>query len=111
MFLSLKVGGIATDTFLYVLIAVEHSINWFYVYRIMKLKKNPNSGNKEKLHNEIFALILGESLEIIIPIAYLICFVIAYFGPNAEILGNVRNDYWQFKSVDDIVIPIQNLNY
>ena len=36
------------------------------------------------------------------PIAYCLCFVIAYFGPNASIMGNVRNGRWQFTAVDDI---------
>ena len=54
-------------------------------------------------------LVLGETLEIIIPLAYMVCFIVAYVGPNAEILGNIKNGYWQYKAVDDLMGPIQNL--
>ena len=54
-------------------------------------------------------LVIGETLEIIIPLAYMACFMAAYMGPNAEILGNVKNGFWQYKSVEDPMNPIQNL--
>ena len=54
-------------------------------------------------------LILGETLEFILPLAYLACFIVAYYGPNAEILGNVKNGYWTFMIVEDVLAPIQNL--
>ena len=28
--------------------------------------------------------------------------LVAYYGPNAGILGNIRNDYWQYSSIDDL---------
>ena len=54
-------------------------------------------------------LVISESLEIIIPLAYLLCFVAAFYGPNSDILGNVKNGYWQYKSVDDIWATISKL--
>ena len=54
-------------------------------------------------------LVIGETLEILIPLAYLICFVSAYYGPNAEVLGHVKNGYWQFKATDNIMGSINNL--
>ena len=46
-------------------------------------------------------LILTERIETIVPLTYMICFAIAYYGPNAEILGNVKLDLWHFKPVLD----------
>ena len=54
-------------------------------------------------------LVIGESLEIIIPLAYLLCFVAAFYGPNADILGNVKNGYWQYQAVDDLWGTVSNL--
>ena len=54
---------------------------------------------KEKQEETIVMLALTEILEILVPLAYTMTFVIAYFGPNAEILGNIRNDYWQYHEV------------
>ena len=46
-------------------------------------------------------LSLTERIETIVPLTYMICFAIAYYGPNAEILGNVKLDLWQYKPVLD----------
>ena len=40
-------------------------------------------------------------VECTVPIAYLMCFISAYLGPNCELIGNVGNSYWQYRAVDD----------
>ena len=47
-------------------------------------------------------LVLTEKIETLVPLTYLICFAIAYYGPNSEILGNVKLDLWHFKPVLEI---------
>jgi hypothetical protein len=39
----------------------------------------------------------------------MLCFAIAYYGPNAEIMGNVKLTLWHFKSVLDIENYMKNL--
>ena len=39
----------------------------------------------------------------------MLCFAIAYYGPNAEILGNVKLTLWHYKSVLDIENYMKNL--
>ena len=41
-------------------------------------------------------------MEIVVPLAYAISFVLAYYGPNSEILGNVGNDCWQYEKVTNV---------
>ena len=45
---------------------------------------------------------MDELCEGLIPLAYAISFAMAYYGPNAELLGNVKNGYWQYKVDEDI---------
>ena len=47
-------------------------------------------------------LVLTERIETLVPLTYMICFAIAYYGPNAEILGSVKLTLWHYKSVLDI---------
>ena len=47
-------------------------------------------------------LILTERIETLVPLIYIICFGITYYGPNAEMLGTVKLDLWSFKPVMDI---------
>ena len=35
-------------------------------------------------------LTLTERIETLVPLTYMLCFAIAFYGPNAEILGNIR---------------------
>ena len=44
----------------------------------------------------------AETIEGLAPFAYGICFAIEFYGPNARIVGNVKNGYWQYKEVEDI---------
>ena len=50
-----------------------------------------------------------EALEILLPVLYCIIFTLSYYGPNAEIIGNVKADRWQYNKVDDIKIPLTKL--
>ena len=58
--------------------------------------------NEEKQVKAILNLIINESLEFLMPIAYVICLLMAYYGPNAKILGNIKNSYWQYIEIEDL---------
>ena len=97
IFLSVCVGGLATDATLYVLIAIDFVINIYFVVISWRAKRNHTEESLQKLMKSVQILVLAESLEIVIPLAYLLCFIIAYHGPNADILGNIKNSYWQYQ--------------
>ena len=52
-------------------------------------------------HTGITILILGELIEGLTPLIYGICVAMAYYGPNADILSSVGNNYWSQK-IEDI---------
>ena len=54
-------------------------------------------------------LVLTERIASVIPFTYLLTFLMAYYGPNAEILGNIKLTIWQYQSVADIEDYIKNL--
>ena len=74
-------------------------------YRIIKSHQKVTSYGDESVKREkrktIMKLVLAELCEGLVPLTYAICFAMAYYGPNAELIGNVRNGYWQYKIVDD----------
>ena len=39
---------------------------------------------------------------IVMTIAYVLSVLMAYYGPNGEIIGNIRNEYWSFKGIHNI---------
>ena len=47
-------------------------------------------------------LALKEFLELIIPVIYSASFLIAFYGPNGEIIGGVNSEYWNHKPVESL---------
>ena len=66
------------------------------------LTPSSNDAGRKELEEALQCLTLKESLELFIPVVYCASFVIAYYGPNAKILGNIQNDYWQFEKVENL---------
>ena len=49
-------------------------------------------------------LMINETTEFIIPASFIITFVIAYHGPNALMIGGLRNELWQYEKVEDVLL-------
>lgn len=54
----------------------------------------------------VLKLLLAELCEGLIPFAYAIGFSMAYYGPNGKLIGNVGNDYWGYRKVDDASLTL-----
>ena len=104
MFLSIEVGSITTDLVSYSILALDFIINiGDCILTIYYCKRNDNSKkNRDRQVKAVLALIINESVEILMPVAYVITLVMAYYGPNAEILGNIKNSEWQYSAIEDI---------
>ena len=59
-------------------------INMYFQCRVFYLYKKQRF---EEYAAELHSLVLNEFLEAIIPFLFLVCFLAAYYGPNAEIIG------------------------
>ena len=63
-------------------------------------KRNPLD-----IHEQISLLqhlAINEIIEFTSPLTFFLSFLGAYYGPNSSLLGNINNDMWQFKKVEDI---------
>ena len=41
-------------------------------------------------------------VEFMVPLSYLGCLLTGYYGPNAELIGDIRNGYWQYTPIENI---------
>ena len=73
----------------------------------LEIARKNNETDVENQIKLLQDLILNEMIEVMAPLAYLICFMVAYYGPNAGLIGNIRNSYWQYKAVEDVAHTIQ----
>ena len=115
LFLVIKIGSMATDVTTYLILGVEFLINLYSCYKIFKLHRTKVTVLSQirqldsKKKEEVQMLVVCEMMEILVPLVYLSTFLIAYYGPNANILGNIRNDYWQFTAVKDVETLMVNV--
>ena len=54
-------------------------------------------------------LVMTERIETLVPATYMLCFLMGWFGPNAELLGNIKLDFWQYQPVEHLGPFLQNL--
>ena len=100
VFLAYTVGSIATLTSSIIILTEDFLINiglclWIIYIR----KKNPDE--TERQINLLQELAINEIVEAMVPMLYLLCFTLAYYGPNSALIGNVGNSDWQYQAVDD----------
>jgi hypothetical protein len=108
LFLSNVLGSISTDESSYVILGMDFVYNIATALRIIWLrKKRPEQHGIIDLLQE---LVIVELVEFMVPLTYLLCFVAAYYGPNSELIGGMKNSYWQYKAIEDVDRAIKNIS-
>ena len=108
LWLAIYVGTSATEITCYCVLFVEFVISMYNLYSIVKTHnkiQSTDSGTQDLVdsRNEgIEELALTEIFEILTPLAYALAVVIAYYGPNAFILGNIRSSLWEYQEIKDL---------
>ena len=69
---------------------------------VIKLDKEDSDDSQERKVQLLIDVIINESTELIMPIIYSVCMVMAYIGPNAKIIGNIGNGSWHFSAIENI---------
>ena len=96
----------------FLILGIYFAINMALCLKIIRLNKkiSTNDGNLEKeksLKEEaIKELIFNETIENMIPIAFIGSFATAYYGPNKYNLGMAGCSIWTFQKVEDFFIYI-----
>ena len=101
MFLSIIIGTVATLEASLVIIGIDVMINLYLCLKLIYLKMGkPETASKQT--RILQTIVLNEHVEFITPIAYFLCFLCAYYGPNGEYIGNIKFGGWGFNAIDDI---------
>ena len=108
-FVAMIIGSVASDITSYSILAVDFMMNLFITYKIIKLhrKVSPTDDREKEARmvekaEYILQLFAIETAEFLAPIIYSITFSMAFYGPNAEITGNIKGDHWTFQKIEDI---------
>lgn len=85
--------------------------------RIIKLHKqkinnaNQNGISRKRKKKMMTTLMLNEASEFFTTIAHVLATFIAYYGPNAGLIGNIKNHYWQMGIIDSFSNFLGNISY
>ena len=109
LYVAIRLGQTTTNITSILILVVDFALNLYSCHEVIKLHKSivPDTSStaiqlKKKRDSVLVKLVLTEILEILAPLSYLITVLLAYYGPNAEILGNIRNGCWHFKPIQHI---------
>ena len=103
LFLAYTVGSIATLASSVVIMCTDFLINIIQCLIIVYLKhKEETQQNTEILIKLLQDLVIAQMTEFLVPLTYLLCLIMAYYGPNSEVIGNIGNSYWQYNSIEHI---------
>ena len=109
--LAICLGLYATDTSCYCILAVEFLLKMHICYGISKIEKKlklADGKEKEALLLQKYQLVqdlaLDEFVEVIMPIIYVTVVLVAYYGPNYSILGNIGCEKWYWLEIPDLTI-------
>ena len=115
LYVSIKMSHTTTQITSCLILIIDLILNLYSCKDIIRLHKVIGQENEENLvhratiKQHLVRLILVETLEALVPLAYVITILIAYYGPNANILGNIGNSQWQYEAIPDIRRLIENL--
>ena len=104
------IGSKANKLTSYCCLGIDFALNIIQCLKIIRMdrKVTPNNIENEYIEREkegmLSDLILSEATEFITPASFMIAFAIAYHGPNAAIIGGVKNELWHHKKVDDMLL-------
>jgi hypothetical protein len=94
-------GSSATLGTSLLLIGLDFFINIYLSLQIVWItKRRPE--NIEKHIDLLQELARNELIEFVTPLSFLIVFVLAYYGPNSELIGDVGATIWHFEEVNNI---------
>jgi len=108
-YVAVLIANSSTPVTSYAILAADFVLNIHSSFHIIKLHKKVVSSDgmeAEKVtierKEETLRLIAIETVEVLAPITYTITFLIGYHGPNATIIGGIRNTDFSNQEVEDV---------
>lgn len=98
-------------------IAISVLFNMKCCYKVINLNKrqitsaNGIGMSRNRIKEVTTTLMLNETLEFCTTIAYVLATSFAYYGPNAGLIGNIKNNYWQFHIIDSFASFLAKISY
>ena len=95
-FLSTVLGSQITNLSTWLIVGMDLIINLCNAIRIIWLKKENKFGERTKdAELQLITLVTVEMVETVVPVTFLICLLMSYYGPNSELIGSIHTSFIQ----------------
>ena len=108
--MAIILASVATMQTTYTIIGIDFitsMYNGFSIVYAFKYSKNKNS--RDVVLEKIDELVLAERIKTIVPITYVLCFLMGYYGPNAEVLCGFKLTLWHHQAIMDVGKALKTL--
>ena len=102
LFLSVNLGSMTTASTSYLILASDFIINLGDCFAIIYYHRKGDEVSQKKKIRGLVTLISNEATEFMLPLAYASVLLLSYYGPNAHIMGNIRNSNWHYAEIENI---------
>ena len=111
VFLCAVIGNTTTNASSSIILGADFIYNLYLALKIVWIKKKKcnSERNDQKMFELLLTLTINELVEVVVPLTYLVCFLSAYYGPNAEIIGGVKSTHFHYEPVTNIYGFIENI--
>ena len=82
---------------------------WCLLVKILRSGQRSTTMTVYQQSNSLKCLALKEFMEILVPLVFCFSFAIAYNGPIAELIGNVKGNCWMFKEEDNLIEKLSRI--
>ena len=114
--LAITLGLYATEFSCYCILIAKYILKLHTCYGIYKISKKIETKEglaKEELkrtkEESTQSLMLDEAVEVMMPIVYGLTILLAYYGPNSAILGNVGCEIWKWQKITNLTMFLTGL--
>ena len=94
-----------------ILLNIKACADIIQLHKASSRDANHIDASKNRKQELLTTLMLNETHYFFISVAYMLSISIAYYGPNAGIIGNVQNDYWQYHAIDSFSNYLTGMSY
>ena len=108
MMLAFVLGPSTTELTSWCLMGADFMLNLFQCLRLLWEKKK-RSGTIEKQIDVLEDLANSELSECHGPLIFLMTVALAFHGPNADMIGNISNEYWAYSAIEDINSTLETM--
>ena len=107
VFLSVAISLLASRETAALALGLDVGVNLLICLKIIwrSRVKKLSVATKDDIPLQVLAL-KEKVVPWVVPLSYCICFMVAYFGPNKDIIGNVGNTSWHFDEVESLDSPL-----